>query len=145
MPKLRACCAEAQTAGRARAAGLHRCIAAARTAATPVRTALFSLPRLIFCLDAHELVCALRFHFPTCALPIPAPLVGEGIPSPNSQFWCGESLPLAFRIPHQGSWCGIPQQGFYPRCVEASHTKDFHPKSPCVGLLTKAGVVGDYG
>jgi len=28
------------------------------------------------------------------ALPIPAPLVGEGIPSPNSQFWCGESLPL---------------------------------------------------
>jgi len=28
------------------------------------------------------------------ALQIPAPLVGEGIPSPNSQFWCGESLPL---------------------------------------------------
>jgi len=28
------------------------------------------------------------------ALQIPAHLVGEGIPSPNSQFWCGESFPL---------------------------------------------------
>jgi len=54
-------------------------------------------------------------------------------------FWPKKIEGGAFRIPHRGSWCGIPHQGFYPRCVEASHTKDFHPKVARCGILT-AGV-----
>jgi len=50
------------------------------------------------------------------ALPIPAPLVGEGIPSPNSQFWCGESLPLP-------NFLKLPLvQGGQPKLVRGART-----------------------
>jgi len=42
----------------------------------------------------HQVALMFCAIIKSSALQIPAPLFGEGIPSPNSQFWCGESLPL---------------------------------------------------
>ena len=59
----------------------------------------------ILCLCTQMVVCCVSQKFAR-ALPIPAPLVGEGIPSPNSQFWCGESLPYCTNFSQNCLWCG---------------------------------------
>ena len=65
-------------------------------------------------------------------LPIPAPLFGEGIPSPNSQFWCGESLPLP-------NFLKLPLvRGGQPKLVRGARLSLFSTNKQCKQCSTPA-------